>query len=304
MEAKGKEVRLLVTGASGLLGTRLCQLAIRQKHEVFSAYSEHKPMYGIPVHLNVTDNQVLKETFRTAKPEAVLHAAALSDVDRCERERELAWKTNAEATANIAILCNDYGAFLFYVSTDYVFNGKRGQYEESDTTDPINTYGLSKLRGEEVVEESRAESCIGRTSVIYGAIPASGKTNFALWLIEKLRKDELVSVVTDQWNSPTLNTNLAQMILEILDRRMTGIYNLAGATRTSRFEFAILIAETFDLDLDLIRPVSSDVMSWAARRPKDSSLNVDKATHALRNKPLELRAAVLEMKKEMQWESR
>ncbi|MFN3384911.1 MAG: SDR family oxidoreductase, partial [Archaeoglobaceae archaeon] len=208
------------------------------------------------------------------------------------------WKINVVGTKNVSKLCKEFKAFLIYVSTDYVFKGDKGMYGEEEETDPINYYGFTKLEGEKIVK-GLGEFCIARTSVIYGSKPASGKTNFALWLIEKLRKEEAVSVVSDQYNSPTLNTNLAEMLLEIAERRLSGIYHLAGATRMSRYEFAKLVAKTFDLSKDLIRPTSMESLNWVAKRPRDSSLNVSKAMRELRNKPKEIKLALNELKDEM-----
>lgn len=291
-------MKLLITGASGLLGTRLCQIALRKTQEVYSVYSQHKPLYGIPVELNILDLRAERQTLDKIKPEVVVHAAALTDLDRCELEKDLAWKTNVEATKNLARLCEEYGAFLVYVSTDYVFDGEKGIYKETDSPAPINYYGLTKLKGEEAVR-AMDNCCIVRGSVIYGSIPATGKTNFALWLLDKLEKKEEVKIVTDQWNSPTLNTNLAEMILEIVEKRITGTFHLAGATRLSRNEFAKNIVKTFNLDPRLLKPVSSKDMSWIARRPRDSSLNIEKAKRILDNKPLRISEALFKLKMEM-----
>ena len=291
-------MKLLVTGASGLLGTRICQLATKQNHEVYSVHSQHTPQFGTPIKLDITDGTALKQVFAKTKPDAVVHSAALTDVDKCEREKDLAWKINVESTSNIAQLCHRHNCFLVYVSTDYVFNGEKGNYKETEQTAPINNYGLTKLKGEQEIKQSRTEYCIARTSVIYGSIPAAGKINFALWLIEKLRKKEETKTVTDQWNSPTLNTNLAEMILEIVEKRTTGTFHLAGATRLSRYEFAKNIAETFNLDQNFLRPTSSEKMSWIAKRPKDTSLNIEKAKHTLNNKPLQISEALSRLKKE------
>jgi len=294
-----KSMRILVTGASGLLGTQICQIAMRQKHEVYSVHSQHPPKFGTSIKLDITDGTALKQVFDKTKPDVLVHSAALSDVDKCEKEKDLAWKINAESTSNIAQLCHKHNCFLLYVSTDYVFNGEKGNYKETDPTAPINNYGLTKLKGEEEIKQSKAEYCIARTSVIYGSIPAAGKINFALWLIEKLRNKEETKTVTDHWNSPTLNTNLAEMILEIVEKRTTGTFHLAGATRLSRHEFAQKIAETFNLDKNCLPPTSSREMQWLAKRPKDSSLNVDKAKQMLKNKPLQISEALSKLKMEM-----
>ena len=290
-------MKLLITGASGLLGTKLCEIALRKNHEVYSAYSQHRPLYGTPVKLDILDLKAEQQILDKIKPQGVVHAAALTDVDKCEMEKELAWKTNVEATTNLVRLCKEHDAYLVYVSTDYVFDGEKGTYKEMDDPAPINHYGLTKLKGEEAVQ-TLDKYCIARGSVIYGSTPATGKTNFALWLLDKLRKKEEVKIITDQWNSPTLNVSMAEMILQILEKRVNGIFHLAGATRLSRYEFAEHLAETFDLDPKYIKPVQSEHIKWIAKRPKDSSLDVNKAKRTLAIKPLEIREALEIMKKE------
>jgi dTDP-4-dehydrorhamnose reductase len=290
-------VKLLITGASGLLGTKLCEIALRKNHEVYSAYSQRRPLYGTPVKLDILDLKAEQQILDKIKPQGVVHAAALTDVDKCETEKELAWKTNVEATTNLVRLCKEHDAYLVYVSTDYVFNGEKGTYKEMDDPAPINHYGLTKLKGEEAVQ-ALDKYCIARGSVIYGSTPATGKTNFALWLLDKLRKKEEVKIITDQWNSPTLNVSMAEMILEILEKKIDGTFHLAGATRLSRYEFAEHLAETFNLDPKYIKPVQSEHIKWIAKRPKDSSLDVSKAKRTLAIKPLEIREALEIMKKE------
>jgi dTDP-4-dehydrorhamnose reductase len=184
-----------------------------------------------------------------------------------------------------------------YVSTDYVFDGEKGMYRETDKPAPINHYGLTKLKGEEAVQ-TLDNYCVARGSVIYGSTSATGKANFALWLLDKLRKKEEVKIITDQWNSPTLNVSMAEMIIEAMEKRRTGTFHLAGATRLSRYEFAQHFAETFNLDPKYIIPAESKQIKWVARRPKDSSLNVKKAEQTLTKKPLGIDEALEKMKRE------
>ncbi len=288
-------MKLLITGASGLLGAKLCQLAVERRHETYASYGQHKPLYGIPLELNILDSKAQQQAFDKIEPDAVVHAAALTDVDKCEMGKKLAWKTNVEATENLAQLCKERDVFLVYVSTDYVFDGQKGMYKETDSPAPINYYGLTKLKGEEAVQ-NLDNHCITRGSVIYGSTPAIGKTNFALWLLDKLGKKENVNIVTDQWNSPTLNLSMAEMILETVEKRIVGTFHLAGATRLSRYEFAKQIAEVFNLDPTYITPIRSYQLKWVAKRPRDSSLNVNKTRRILVNKPLQIGEALRKMK--------
>jgi len=292
-------MKILITGAGGLLGTKLCETAVNRGHEVYSIFRTHAPLYGKPLQIDITNMVAVEKAFTRIKPDAVVHTAALTDVDECEIKKELAWKINVDGTENIVNACKSHDSFLVYISTDYVFDGKNGMYKEVDTPSPINYYGLTKLEGEKKVETMIDNFCIARTSVIYGATSAAGKVNFALWLIEKLISGDNVKIVTDQWNSPTLNTNLANMILEIAERGISGVYHLAGATRISRYNFAKLIAKHFNLNEQLITPATSDQIKLLARRPKDSSLNVQKAQQMLKNKPLEIEESIRKMKNEM-----
>ena len=300
MEAKWCPLKLLITGASGLFGSKIAELATARNCVVYSGYSRDQPACGNPTQFDVSDKNRVEEAFKKVNPEIVVHAAALTDVDKCEINKELAWKINVEGTRNIVEAAKTSRAFLIYISTDYVFNGETGRYKETDKPEPINYYGLTKLKAEEVVDNLINEYCIARASVIYGSTPAAGKVNFALWLLNKLKRNEQTKIVTDQWNAPTLNTNLAEMTLEIVERKLTGTFHLSGATRINRYDFAKQIAQTFNLDTDLITPSTSEEFSWVAKRPRDSSLNTTKAQQTLKKQPLQINQALESMKHELE----
>ncbi len=299
LEAKWYPLKLLVTGASGLFGSKLAASALAKNLEVYGGFSKDAVPFGIPVKFDISDKSQVEDAFETAKPDVVVHAATLTDVDKCELDKPLAWKINVDGTKNVAQAAAKCGAFLVYISTDYVFNGEKGCYREDDVVDPINYYGLTKLKAEETAKAFVPDCCIARASVIYGATPAAGKVNFALWLINKLRSGEKLRIVTNQWNSPTLNTSLADMTLEVVERRLSGVFHLCGASRVSRYEFALKIAETFGLDAGLIDRVDSSSFKLPAKRPMDSSLDTSKAQGLLKNKPLEIAEALAILKHEL-----
>jgi len=284
-------LKLLITGASGLLGHKVGQLALKEGHEVYSIYKEHPINLGIAAKLDLANLGEIAEVIVRLKPEAIIHTAAYTNVDGCEIDKDLAWKVNAEATKHIAIASTNINTHLTYVSTDYVFDGEKGLYSEEDQPNPISYYGYTKLKGEEFVKEQAERWCIARASVIYGWNQTQ-KLNFATWLINNLNQGKEVKVLTDQYVSPTLNINLAEMLLEIAERRMTGTLHTAGATRVSRHEFALKLAEVLNLNMNLIKQATMNEMLWKARRPKDSSLNVNKANTFLNKKPLELNVAL------------
>ncbi len=276
------------------MGSKVAQVALARGDEVFSGYAHNEPEFGRGVKFDLLDPAGILDLVDRMRPDVIVHSAALTDVDRCEREKELAYKMNVEGTRAIAKAAEDAGSFLVYISTDYVFDGLAGMYREDDSPAPVSYYGYSKLLGEQF-----CRGCIARTCVIYGSRPASGKVNFALWLINSLRSGKEVRVVTDQFITPTLNTNLAEMVLEAADRRLCGVYNMAGATRLSRYDFAIELAKAFDLDRDLLRRSRMEDMKWPARRPKDSSLDTSKATGMLAYKPLAIKEAIKRLVDEM-----
>jgi len=273
-------------------------MALSKNYEVYSSDIQELSVYGNFVKLDISGKTQVDQAFKTIKPDVVVHAATLTDVDKCELNKELAWKINVEGTKNIVEAAKNTSSFLIYISTDYVFGGETGCYKETDVPNPINYYGVTKLKAEEIVKTQK-EYFIARPSVMYGSTPAAGKVNFALWLIETLRKSERVKIITDQWNTPTLNTNLAEMTLEVVERKLTGIYHLCGATRISRFEFAEQIADVFSLDKSLIDKVLSSQFTMPAKRPMDSSLDTSKAQQTLQHKPLEMDMALKQLKFEL-----
>ncbi len=289
----------MITGGSGLLGSKIASIASEKGFEPYSGYNEHTAINGTPIKLDICNKNMVEKAFEIIRPEVVVHAAALTNVDKCEENQELAQRVNIEGTRNIIEASERYNAFLIYVSTDYVFSGEEGMYKEHDTPIPINFYGWTKLKGEILVALSSIEWCIVRPSVIYGSTPAAGKVNFALWVLNKLEKGESMRIITDQWVSPTLNTNLAEMILEIMERKVTGIYHLAGATPINRYDFSTLLADIFGLDKNLISTAKSSDMKWLAERPKNTSLNVEKALTNLQCKPLKIPEAFIKLKEEM-----
>lgn len=291
----GHNERLLVTGASGLLGNKTVKIA-EGKFNVVALHNT-KPMSPSSLKLDITDQKMVSELFKHHRPRAVIHTASETNVDKCETQKEHAWKTNVEGTRNVAKACNEAHAKLVYISTDYVFDGEKGNYNEEDKPTPISYYGLTKLEGENQVIENCRDYAILRTSVIYGWHP--WKQNFATWVINQLRQEKNITVVGDHYNTPTLADNLAEMSIEIVQKDFKGMYHASGSERISRYEFAVQIAKTFQLNPNLIRPIKmKELTAWIAKRPKDSSLNTDKIRKQLKTKPLNITEGLHRMKQE------
>jgi dTDP-4-dehydrorhamnose reductase len=262
------EKRLLVTGASGLLGNRIVELA--KSYYTIVPLHNTKPLQSNSLKIDITKAIEVLSLFNRLKPAVVIHTASETNVDKCETDKRHAWKINVEGARNIAEACRKVNAKLVAISTDYVFDGEKGGYTEEDKPNPVSYYGLTKLEGEKQVINYCKNYAILRTSVLYGWHP--WKQNFATWVINKLKQQQEITVVEDHYNTPTLADNLAEMAVEVAEKDLQGIYHASGNERISRYEFAKRIAKTFDLNSSLIKPVKmSQLAAWIAKRPRDSS---------------------------------
>jgi len=266
----------VVTGSSGLLGSRLVSV-LKADYEVVGI-DTYVPEGQKNLVVDITQKERILESMVNMAPSVVVHTAAETNVDRCETERHLARKINVEGTANIVEACVRVGAKLILLSTDYVFDGDRGNYAETDEPNPISFYGLTKLEAERMAA-STSNSLIIRTSVLYGWHPT--KLNFATWILKGLREHQILKVASDHINSPTFADNLADAIHKAIERNNQGTLHIAGSERISRFDFARRMVRQFDLDESLLKPVQMKDLNWIARRPRDSSLNVGKAQKEL-----------------------
>jgi dTDP-4-dehydrorhamnose reductase len=266
----------VVTGSSGLLGRNLMNI-LKDDFEVVGI-DRYVPEGQKGLTVDLTQKEQTLKSIVTTAPSVVVHTAAETNVDRCETERDLAQRINIGGTANVAAASARVRAKLILISTDYVFDGRKGNYAETDEPNPISFYGLTKLEAERIVA-STSNSLIVRTSVLYGWHPS--KLNFATWILKGLRDRETLKVVNDHINSPTLADNLADAIRKAIERNSQGVLHVAGSERISRFDFARRIARRFDLDERLLVPVRMSDLNWIARRPRDSSLNIGKAEKEL-----------------------
>jgi dTDP-4-dehydrorhamnose reductase len=240
---------------------------------------KHVPEGQKDFTVDITEKEQTLKSIVTTAPSVVVHTAAETDVDRCETERDLAQRINVGGTANIAAGCARVGAKLILISTDYVFDGLKGNYTETDEPNPISYYGLTKLEAERIVASASSDSLIVRSSVLYGWHPS--KLNFATWILKGLHERQTLKVVNDHINSPTFADNLAEAIRRGIERNSQGVLHVAGSERITRFDFARRIAREFDLDERLLSPVKMTDLNWIARRPRDSSLSVGKAEKEL-----------------------
>lgn len=272
--------RVLVTGGNGLLGTKTLRLLLAQGRQPVSASLEpgclNRFLGDFPYfQLDITDAHAVSNLVADIRPEAVIHTAAFTAVDACETQRELSWRVNVDGTANVAAACREASVRLAHVSTEYVFDGESGPYTEEDIPHPISYYGLSKLESEKAVRERCSDWAIARTTVLFGEAP-NVRPSFVAWLVDKLGKGETVRVVDDQIGSPTLADNLAEMLLAVLDSDRQGIYNTVGDSIIDRHSFAVIAAERFGLDPNLIQRIKTSELNQPAARPLKAGLIMEK----------------------------
>jgi len=297
-----RQRKIIITGASGLVGRYLVtQIQTDNSYDIYVTVHKSLPKFGKNIQLDLSQTENISKKFKEIRPDVIVNLAAIANVDTCEIEPDLAMRLNRDLVAAISKYINDNNKpYFLHVSTDYVFDGNDGNYMEDSQTNPVNWYGITKLQGENEIISRLTEGnwCIARTSTPFGVHPT--KQSFPIFLLEKLRKGQSVKVVIDQYTSPTYAMNLADMLKEIIDRRTEGIIHTCGASRLSRYEQALKISREFGLNEKLILKVISDEMNWKAKRPKDSSLNMNKACKLLtQNKPKSFDDALAQFAKEI-----
>ncbi|HLD85364.1 MAG TPA: dTDP-4-dehydrorhamnose reductase [archaeon] len=252
-------MRILVTGGNGFVGktiTRLDPSSIALPHN----------------ELDITNRHNVMETVAKIRPDCIIHAAGITDVDYCELHPEEAYSVNAIGTKNIADACKKSGARLVYISTDYVFDGTKGMYREEDATNPISAYAKSKLAGEKFARELDNHAT-ARTSTIYG----NDTKRFVYWVLNEISSGKIIKVAYDEYKSPTHVVDAANAALKLANSDYKGILHCAGNERISKFDFAVKIAQAFGKDINLIHKIKMEEVKRPAPRPKDSSLDVRKA---------------------------
>lgn len=284
-------MKVLIIGARGFLGKELVK-DFSRGNEVFGAdqYENIEELY----YLDLLKRDLVKETFARVKPEIVLLPAAITGVDFCEKNQDVAWKVNTEGPKEIAVAVKKQGAFLAFYSTDYIFDGKNGPYSEEAKPNPINFYGKTKLEAERIIAKELKEFLIIRTCSLYG-YEKNGK-NFAMQVLDFLGQKKIMNVPNDQFGTPTYVEDLSEITLKLVDNKKEGIYNVVGCDYLNRIQFAKEIAEIFNLNKSLIKGFSSEELKQAAERPKNGGLKIDKLIAEMGIKPMSVKERLLAMK--------
>jgi len=279
-------MKILITGSNGLLGQKLVKLITEKGLDqlVATARGENRlpksDTYEF-VSLDITNKTEIDKVITAQKPEVVIHTAAMTNVDQCELEKEDCWKLNVDAVEYMIEACRKVDAFLIHLSTDFIFDGEAGPYDEKAAANPISYYGESKLAAERLLEASSISFAIVRTVLVYGIAHDMSRSNIILWVKKSLEEGKEIKVVDDQLRSPTLAEDLAKGCYLIAQQKAKGIFNISGKDLLTPFEMANKTADYFQLNTTTMQRANASNFSQTAKRPPKTGLLIDKAINEL-----------------------
>ena len=283
-------MKILITGANGLLGQKLIDLLLdKQEVEIIATSRGNtriKELGRAKYHsLDVTNASEVVSLFGNLKPDVVIHTAAMTQVDDCELNPEDCKVANIEAVRNIIEGCRSIDAHLIHLSTDFIFDGTKGPLTEDAIPQPVNFYGETKLEAEKLIFDSGIGWGIARTVLVYGIVPGLSRSNIILWVKDSLEKGKSINVVDDQWRTPTLAEDLAQGCWLMAKNKATGIFNISGNDMLTPYDMAQMVADHFHLDNKNIQRANSTTFSQPAKRPAKTGFVIKKAENELGYKP-------------------
>jgi len=278
--------KVLITGSNGLLGQKLVSLFLKKHiYEVF-AFSRGKNRNVLTegyvyYDVDVTDFNRLNILLNEVQPTVILNAAAMTNVDECEDKRSECHLINVELVAQLVKWSKEYKVHLVHISTDFIFDGKKGPYKENDQPNPLGYYGQTKLESEELIIKSNISHTILRTILVYGSVDNMSRSNIVLWIKGALENKKEVTIIDDQFRMPTLVDDLAQACFLAVEQRAQGVFNVSSNTLLSIYEIAFEIAKVFDLDSTYIKRISTKQLNQRAKRPPITGFILDKSVKKL-----------------------
>ena len=273
-------MKILLTGGTGLLGTSFTGLLNKGKNQLAITYLKNKPSEKgfASVKMDLSNKREIQSTIQSIKPGLIIHTAAATNIEWCEANPKEAFQINSDATETIVEVASKLGAKVVYISTDFVFDGQKGNYTEEDRPNPINVYGKSKLKGELAVLKDQ-KNLVVRTN-IYGIDPLPDKQSFAAFIVSSLKAGKQITAADDQFCNQIFAGQLSKYIMEMVDSGMEGLFHLSTKDSSSRYGFAMQVCDIFGLDKALVKRAKlADLVSmfkWKAKRPQNTSFEVGK----------------------------
>ncbi len=295
-------MKILVTGANGLLGQHLIKRLIENSDLMIVAIGRGESRLPFRASnnynyfsLDITDGMAVNDFMQLHQPNIIVHAAAITQPDPCEQNPIACWDCNVTATRFLLDAAKALHAFFIYISTDFVFDGQHGPYKETDATGPVNYYGSSKLAAEKSVMELAADWAIVRTVLVFGNILVGNRSNIISWVKENLEKNNPIKVVSDQLRTPTYIDDLVTGILLVIEKKAAGIFHISGAELMSPYDMAVATADYLQLDKSLLQKVDASIFSQPAQRPLKTGFIIDKAKMELGYQPMPFKDALQKM---------
>ena len=281
---------ILVTGSNGLLGQKITSQILAGKQFNLVATSKGENRFPVTegyvyAEMNILDPVNVYDVISRFKPDAIIHTAALTNVDTCEAEQEMAYLLNVESVKTLARICEEYNIQLIHLSTDFIFDGANGPYDEMAAPNPLSYYGKTKLEAEEVIKTSGCRWVILRTIIVYGIVSDMSRSNIVLWAKNALESKTPINVVDDQWRMPTLAEDLADCCLLAVAKNAKGVYNVSGKDMMRIVELVYRVADFWGLDKSVITEISSASLNQTAKRPVRTGFILDKAINELGYQP-------------------
>ncbi|OEK02375.1 NAD(P)-dependent oxidoreductase [Roseivirga sp. 4D4] len=276
-------MKILITGSNGLLGQKLVKLILDKGKDELIATARGANRLPYPEshyqfdQMDITDRAQVDNVMNRHAPEVVIHTAAMTNVDQCETEQEDCWKQNVDAVEYLIKACERNSSFLLHLSTDFIFDGEDGPYDEQAEANPISYYGESKLAAEELLLNSDIKFAIARTVLVYGIAHDMSRSNIVLWVKKSLEDGKSIKVVDDQLRSPTLAEDLAMGCYLIAEKKAEGIFNISGKDLLTPYEMALKTAAYFNLDTSTMERADASTFTQTAKRPPKTGLLIDKA---------------------------
>ena len=252
--------KILIKGANGLLGQKLVSLLSKNQNCKLLATARGERRFSIPENvsyhnLDITNAKDCKSLVEEFQPHAIIHAAAMTQVDACETERELCDSINVEGTRNIIQAIGDRKTHFVHISTDFIYEGDEEEYFEDSKVNPLSYYGESKWKSEQLFKNVKFPYSILRTVLVYGVLEDLSRSNIVLWAKGALENDQEINVVYDQYRCPTLVEDLALACLQVVEQKATGVYHISGKDFLSILELVFQIADYWNLDKSLINSI-------------------------------------------------
>lgn len=298
---------ILITGANGLLGQKLVERLINQgRYNVLATGLGKcrlpKEWEGyVYAEMDITDSRKVMEVYGRFLPVVTVHCASMTNVDQCETERDQCFRQNVEAVSFIVKACEKHNSHLIHLSTDFVFDGNDGPYEEQEDANPINFYGLTKLESENIVRQSALKWAIVRTGLVYGISYDMSRSNIVLWVKNALENGKELTLVDDQLRTPTLAEDLAAGCILIAEQGATGIFNISGKELLTPYEMAMETADFFNLDKSKIKKSDSKKFTQTAKRPLKTGFVIDKAIKKLNYHPHSFKEGISILAKQLKY---